>query len=191
MTFKDTMLIPPPSKGEWLAIAVDMKPWSELVGEPIAGVIGCEILSQMPISIDGRNKSITFHNRHKQFWSPGLGEFMTIIGGLPCCSANIDNRSMKSDQYFVMATGCATDLLLKPAKGEADVKAGSLSFSGRDFPNPATAALKPDSVYFVADKYGVPDPGQVGIIGARILDDYQLLLDFEHQKMMAIPNKQK
>ena len=151
MTFKDTMLIPPPSKGEWLAIAVDMKPWSELVGEPIAGVIGCEILSQMPVAIDGRNKPITFHNRHKQFWSPGQGEFMTIIGDLPCCGASIDNGP-EAGSVFRVGDRMRDRSAAEAGEGEGGRESRSLGFSGRDFPNPATAALKPDSVYYVADK---------------------------------------
>ena len=99
------MILPPPRNDEWLAIAVDIKPWAEAVQTPIAGVIGGNVWSQVPFSIDPASQMVTFFKRGPFPFSAGLQpEFLTRFDNLlkPAITANIDHGP---ERTFLLATG--------------------------------------------------------------------------------------
>ena len=187
--FEDSNMLPE-RKDNWNILAADMKPWQDAVGVPIAGVIGCDIWYQMPVQWDVNDKSVTLFNRHQNVVTQSAhAAFMTLINaaasvGQPCASASLDHA--KEEDYWLLATGATTDLLVKTGKGGAATdKVGTLSVFGQDFPNPKSAALMTDSAYF-AD-----DARQRGVIGSHILANFVLVLDFQNNKYLAQRNGAK
>jgi hypothetical protein len=171
------MIQPEPTNNEWLAIAVDMKPWSDAIGVPIAGVIGGEVWSQVPFSIDPMNNVVTFFKRARFPFSTGQKpDFLTRFDNFlkPALTASIDNGP---EGTFLIATGVPSGLMVK---GSADpVK--TLSVFGQEISEPATVESKDGDGYF--------DPNEIrqsGVIGAGILSHYLLMFDYANESFMAV-----
>ena len=174
--FEDSMILPPPTDG-WLAIAADMKPWSQAIGVPIAGVIGCDIWSQTPVSIDPSKNMITFFKRVPFPFSTGSSpQFLTRFDFKPAMPATLDNNP---EGTFLLATGVPTGVMVK---GAAPV--GKLTFFGEEFSAPTTVESKNGD--------GYSDPKEVrqsGVLGAEILSHFVLIFDFQYEKFLAVPIK--
>lgn len=178
--FEQRMILPTPRNNEWLAIAVDMKPWADALHVPIVGVIGGEIWSQVPFSIDPERNVATFYKRGPFPFSAGLNpEFLTRFDNFlkPAVTANIDHGP---DGTFLLATGAPAELMVN---GSAPpVK--SLSAFGGEIPNPTTVESKDGDGYFDAN-----NDRQSGVIGAGILSHYLLMFDYAGEKFLAVPIK--
>ena len=106
--FDEPMIQPQPRANEWLAIAVNIKPWADAIHLPIAGVIGGEIWSQVPFSIDPSSNTVTFYKRGPLPFSAGQKpEFLTRFDNFlkPAMPASIDQGA---EGTFVLATGART-----------------------------------------------------------------------------------
>jgi hypothetical protein len=178
--FEEGMIEPEPTNDEWLAMAVDIKPWADAVGVPISGVIGGEVWSQVPFSIDPVNNVVTFFKKGRFPYSAGKKpEFLTRFDNFrkPALSASLDNRP---EGTFVIATGVPDGLMVKDSA--EPVK--SLSIFGQEISDPPTVESKNGDGYY--------DPNEIrqsGVIGAGILSHYLLMFDYEHESFMAVPIK--
>ena len=178
--FEEGMIEPQPTNEEWLAIAVDIKPWSDAIGVPIVGVIGGEVWSQVPFSIDPASNVVTFFKKGPMPLSTGSKpEFLTRFDNFrkPALSAKLDNGP---EGTFVVATGVPSELMVKGSA--APVK--TLDISGLAISDPATVESKNGDGYY--------DPNEIrqsGVIGAGILSHYLLIFDYEHEKFLAVPLK--
>jgi hypothetical protein len=176
VVFEDKMILPPRPKGDWTAVAADMKPWSDSLKLPISGVIGCDILYQMPVSINPLKKTLTFFNRHKfQLSNNQHPEFMSLVDSKPFMSASLDHAPASEKQMFLIATGAPTGVMV----AAADRKVASLNVFGEVFADPPTEKLLPDTVYSTGDAR------EIGVVGSSVLCNFELLLDFQNSKILA------
>ncbi len=180
LRLEEKMILPPPRNDEWLAIAVNIKPWADAIHMPIAGVIGGDVWSQVPFSIDPASQMVTFFKRGPFPFSAGLQpEFLTRFDNLlkPAITANIDHGP---ERTFLLATGAAAELMVtgssKPVK--------TLTAFGREIPNPKTVESKDGDGYFDAN-----NDRQSGVIGAGILSHYLMMFDYAGEKFLALPVK--
>jgi hypothetical protein len=174
--FEDKMILPPRPKGDWTAIAVDMKPWEDSLKVQISGVIGCDILYQMPVSINPLKKSLTFFNRHKfQLSNNQHPEFMSLVDSKPFMSASLDHAPADEKRMFLLATGAPTGIMV-PA---SDSKIASLNLFGEEFSDPVAETLAADTVYSTGDAR------EIGVIGSSVLANFEILLDFQNSKIIA------
>ncbi len=176
VVFEDKMILPPRPKGDWTAVAADMKPWSDSLKFPISGVIGCDILYQMPVSINPQKKMLTFFNRHKfQLSNNQHPEFMSLVDSKPFMSASLDHAPASEKQMFLIATGALSGVMV----AAADSKVAALNVFGEDFADPPSEKLLPDTAYATGDAR------EIGVIGSSVLANFELLLDFQNSKILA------
>jgi hypothetical protein len=174
--FEEAMILPEPTNDEWLALGVDIKPWADAIHLPIAGVIGGEIWSQVPFSIDPANRVVTFYKRGPFPFSAGeTTEFLTRFDNFlkPAMPAVIDSGP---EGTFLLATGAPGDVMVKGSSAPVKI----LTVLGQEIPNPATVESKDGDGYFDADVR------QSGVIGAGILSHYLLMFDYAGEKFMAV-----
>jgi hypothetical protein len=176
--FEEPMILPPPTDRNWLAVAADLKPWSAAIGVPIDGVIGCDIWSQLPFSIDPSKNTVTFFKREPLPFSAGLQpEFLTRFDFKPAMPAMIDNGP---EGTFLIATGAPTGVMVKGLTAPV----GKVTFFGQEISAPASVESKNGDGYF--------DPKEVrqsGVIGAQVLSHFVLMFDFQYEKFLAVPIK--
>jgi hypothetical protein len=175
--FDEPMILPQPRANEWLAIGVDIKPWAKAIGLPIAGVIGGEIWSQVPFSIDPGSNIVTFYKRGPFPFSAGQKpEFLTRFDNFlkPAMPASIDQGA---EGTFVLATGAPHDVMLTGSA--APVK--TLTVFGQDISQPESVQSKNGDGYFDANEIR-----QTGVIGAGILSHYILMFDYGNEKFLAV-----
>ncbi len=175
--FEEPMILPPPRNDEWLAIAVNIKPWADAIHLPIAGVIGGEIWSQVPFSIDPGSNMVTFYKRGPFPFSSGQKpEFLTRFDNFvkPAMPASIDHGP---EGTFLLATVARHDVMVKGSAAPVD----SLTVFGQDIAQPAAVESKDGDGYFDADNIR-----QSGVIGAGILSHYILMFDYGNEKFLAV-----
>lgn len=180
LRLEEKMILPPPRNDEWLAIAVDIKPWADAIHLPIAGVIGGDVWSQVPFSIDPASRQMTFFQRGPFPFSAGLQpEFLTRFDNFlkPAITANLDHGP---DGTFLLATGSPAELMVR---GSSKPVATFTAFGG-DISHPKTVESKDGDGYFDAN-----NDRQSGVIGAGILSHYLLMFDYAGEKFLALPIK--
>jgi hypothetical protein len=88
---------------------------------------------------------------------------------------------------YMAATGCASDLMTRPAKeaeqgGASDaapLKPGSVRVLGQALENLSATMGRSDDVYITSD------PRQAGVVGSRVLAQFKLVMDFQRNKVAA------
>lgn len=179
--------------------------------DPVIGVIGCDLLSKMPFTIDYQNFILTFYTREKfkpqgkvfdisishKVKNMGIYSEANPNAGIPIVKATI-NKSMEED--FLLDTGeedgvvlrAGTALKLKHLKGAYKVpaifhKTGgskeqySANIESLDFG--AVHISKPQNNYIL-----FPQEGMITLsnqIGNRILSKLKISFDFENSKAYA------
>ena len=180
LRLEEKMILPPPRNDEWLAIAVDFKPWADAIHLPIAGVIGGDVWSQVPFSIDPASNVVTFYKRGPFPFSAGLQpEFLTGFDNFlkPAITANIDHGP---DGTFLIATGSPAELMFRGSPKPV----ATLTAFGGEISNPKTVQSTDGDGYFDAN-----NDRQSGVIGAGILSHYLLMFDYAGEKFLALPIK--
>jgi predicted aspartyl protease len=165
-------------------VVIDLAPWEKQVGARFDGVLGCDIWREMMFCIDPRQSKLTFYDRDTKNPMSDKAEFLTVMDDRPFIAVRLDGGE---EVQYMAATGCAADLMSRPAKeteqgGASDaapLKPGFVRVLGQSLENLSTATGRADDVYITSD------PRQAGVVGSRVLAQFKLVMDFQRNKVAA------
>ncbi len=177
----------------------DFTQWSKMAGLRVSGVIGQDILSQTPITIDYVEPSVTFHRR-EQFKMPTEGWAVDTKTGTPMIEWPFDEES---SYPLVVDTGASGGILVNPGYGPArdrmlagktmaanytyvmdmghqDAIETVMTFKGGKLPFPVTTIV---DVTLSPNRPARRD----GLIGSHVLRQFRTTIDMQSKRLWLTP----